>query len=88
MAASDLPPPRSRTTRNGTAAHGVTPTPALPMTARMLLLQDRTPTTEAAHYRHVQPTTHDRERRRVTLTTALDPDHQDRDEAADRPRRC
>ena len=76
VAASDLPPPRSRTTRNGTAAHGVTPTPALPMTARMNLLQDRA------------PTTHDRERRRVTLTTALDSDHQDRDEAADRPRRC
>ena len=88
MAASDLPPPRSRTTRNGTAAHGVTPTPALPMTARMNLLQDRTPTTEEAHYRDVQRTTHDRERRRVTLTTALDFDHQDRDEAADRPRRC
>ena len=76
VAASDLPPPRSRTTRNGTAAHGVTPTPALPMTARMNLLQDRA------------PTTHDRERRRVTLTTALGSDNQDRDEAADRPRRC
>ena len=88
MPAAALPPPRSKTTRSGTAAHGVTPTPALPMDARMLLLQDQTPTTEAAHYRHVLLTTPDRKRRRVTLTSALDPDHQDRDEAADRPRRC
>jgi len=87
-AAALPPPPRSKTTRNGTAAHGVTPTPALPMEARMLLLQDPNPTTEAAHYRRVLLTTTDRERRRVTLTTALYPDQQDRDEAADRPRRC
>ena len=86
MPAAALPLPRSKATRSGTAAHGVTPTPALPTTARMLLLQDRTPTTEEAQ--DVQRTTHDRERRRVTLTTALDFDHQDRDEAADRPRRC
>ena len=88
MPAAALPPPRSKTTRSGTAAHGVTPTPALPMEARMLLLQDPTPTTDAAHYGHVLLTTPDRKTRRVTLTTALDPDHQDRDEAADRPRRC
>ncbi len=88
MPAAALPPPRSKTTRNGTAAHGVTPTPALPMEARMLLLQDPTPTTEAAPYRRVLLTTTDRERRRVTLTNSLYPDQQDRDEAADRPRRC
>ncbi len=54
----------------------------------MLLLHDPTPTTEAAHYRQVLLTTPDRHQRRVTLTTALDTNHQDRDEAADRPRRC
>jgi hypothetical protein len=88
MPAAALQPPRSKTTRSGTAAHGVTPTPALPMEARMLLLQGLPPTTEAAHYRQVLLTTHDRNRRRVTLTTAHDHDHQDRGETEDRPRRC
>jgi hypothetical protein len=88
MPSAALPPPRSKTTRSGTAAHGVTPTPALPMDARMLLLQAPTPTTEAVHYRHVLLTTPDRNQRRVTVTTALDPYHQDLDEAEDRPRRC
>ncbi len=59
------------------------------MEARMLLLQDPHPTTDAAHYRHVLLTTPpDRNQRRVTLTTTLDSDHNDRDEAEDRPRRC
>ncbi len=88
MPAAALPPPRSKTTRSGTAAHGLTPTSALPTDARMLLLQDRTPNTQAAHYRHVLLTTPERNQRRVTLTTALDPDHTDRDEAEDTPRRC
>jgi hypothetical protein len=40
---SDLEPPHSRATRLGSAAHGVTLTPAAPTAARMLLVQEWRP---------------------------------------------
>jgi hypothetical protein len=87
--AAALPPPRSKTTRNGAIAHGVTPTPALQMEARMLMVQGQTPATEAAHYRHdVLLTTTSPNRRRVTLTTGPDEDQHDQHGTEDAPRRC
>ncbi len=86
--AAALPAPRSKTTRSGAAAHGVPPTPALPMEACMLMLQGQTPTTEAAHYRQVLLTTTNPHRRRVTLTTAQDDDQHDQHGTEDAPRRC
>ncbi len=48
--AAVIPPPRSKTTRSGATADAVPPTPALPMEARMLMLQEETPANEAAYY--------------------------------------
>ncbi len=52
-------PPRSKTTRHGTAAHGVPLTPALPMEERMLMVH------EQADTRYQETTTHSQ----VLLTT-------------------
>jgi hypothetical protein len=51
---SDLELPHSRATRLGSAAHGVTLTPAAPTAARMLLVQEWRPAPAATpSYRHV-----------------------------------
>ena len=54
---SDLALPHSRATRLGTAAHGVTLTPAAPMAARMLLVQEWPAPVATPSYRRVCFTT-------------------------------
>ncbi len=85
--AAVLSPHRSNTTRNGATVHGVPPTPALPMEARMLMLQEETPSNEAAYYRQVLQTTTNPSRRRVTLTNRRDDQH-DQHGTEVAPRRC
>ena len=54
---SDLALPHSRATRLGTAAHGVTLTPAAPTAARMLRVQEWNAPVATPSYRHVCLTT-------------------------------
>ena len=54
---SDLALPHSRATRLGTAAHGVTLTPAAPTAARMLRVQEWDAPVATPSYRHVCLTT-------------------------------
>jgi hypothetical protein len=88
MPAAVLPPPRSKTTRSGATAHGVPPTLALPMEARMLMLQGEKPATEAAFYRQVLLTTTSPNRRRVIMTNSREDDQHDQHGTEVAPRRC